>query len=272
MKRGLIQILFFVLILISGERTPERIVISEQDLITKDSILIDYVLTKFDYSNDHRSNFKGQLKEMRTGRTLSSGYTIRRDTTIGEYKLIAFQFDSESYPPFVIEVTKTNSELVSFFSFTDELYYMSNNLGPDFHSSDTLILSRRKIDKSVLVGKINLERNLNDLIYKLGYQNNDRSISNLIETIFIHLLKMQKFQESEFTRMLGLVKTTDSVTNLINEEKRLFIKSDNSSKTFIFESKEGSFGYWRLDLIRDGDGFKVKTRFFSDVVYTALFM
>ena len=75
----------------------------------------------------------------------------------------------------------------------------------------------------------------------------------------------------EISNLMRKIKTTNRLRSILISEYNLF-SNDNSNPVFRFKANEGTGGYWKLMVVSTTDGYKVTSKFFSDALYTALFM
>jgi hypothetical protein len=237
----------------------------------RDSLLVSFLLTQFQSFHYNKSSIEEQLKWLRSG--FSSTYTRSNAASFRNFHFKSFRFDSQAHAPFAIEVTDDEDNLLSLFTFTDEIYYNNNSLASSY-ISDCFILDSLSADDSTLFQNVNLERNLNALIRKLNLERDENATLAVIDLIFRKLLEMEPYEDSEIAMIAETIEQNygePRVVELICSEYNQFINSP-SEDVLRFRIHEGFAGYWRI-WTEETDGVNtVKATFFSDVLFTRLYL
>lgn len=188
----------------------------------------------------------------------------------GQYKLRVYEFhDPFGYTPFAIKVLDKKDSLITFFTFTDELFYRNNDVKGKFdYAKNRIDLKTAQGDTRTLNNR-NLNDNLNTLIQIVGYQHNEVDIRNLMDVIFIDLLRMKPVNYHEIKDLssrLSKIKTDNPVIKqCIEEFSNLNIQCKLSS--MCLSAKEGSPGYWSFSIEQQHEDFIVKAKFIGDLIY-----
>ena len=235
----------------------------------RDSLIVNFLLTQFNTFHYDQSEIERQLKGLRSGNP-NSTYTRSINASFGNFHFKSFRFDSQTHTPFAIEVTDHENNLFFIFTFTDEVYYNTNSLSAR-PVLDSLVLDSRSSNDSLLQEKVNLETNLNGLIRKLNFEGDRNAIRGLIDVVFRKLLEMEAYEDSEIIMIVEQLGGESKAVELVRAEYDQFMDSPNDD-IFKFKSFEGGFGYWRVWIAEDDGVFTVKTKFFSDVLFTSLYM
>lgn len=279
MRTGLILSFVFIHFL---SCTPEHTNRNKPIKSPNDSTLIDYVSRSFDYEEPYRRELPKQLAKIRSGEYNDRTWT--NDTILGDYRLQSFNFDIIGYCPFVVEVTRGQNEFVSYFTFTDEIFFLDNNVDIKLLSPDSLRYAEHKRNEHEILQKINLEKNFNALIDTLGYQHDPLEVQNLIEIVFHDLLNMERsdhkklvsFIESKelyerYSRQFGQNYASYIVARL-KREYDIFDKSGTGKTDFVFRSQEGAFGYWKFWIVEVNGLYRLKSSFYSDFAFQAMWL
>lgn len=256
------QFIFFLLLLSfasCGSGATKRGISQE----SRDSMLLNEIAKQFDYKTVYTSEIAFQLKNLRK--------QIVNDTSFGEFHLSAFLFHDQRYPPFVIEVMTSDFNVVSYFSYTDEIYYLRNGIEATHNDSSNIFeIHANKTHKNDYESKINLDIQFNDLVTKLNVQKDLAAVEQLVDIIFAQLLRLESYDDAEIEALLQQVAMTDQLRAQLIYEFRHFC-SDDSNPTYRFKAKEGTGGYWKLVIMPTDEGYKLKSKFFSDELYRAIF-
>ena len=235
----------------------------------RDSLLVNFLLTQFNTFHFDQSEIERQLKGLRSGNP-NSAYTRSINASFRNFHFRSFRFDSQTHTPFAIEVTDDKDNVLFIFTFTDEVYYNTNSLSAR-PMLDSLVLESQGSNDSLLYHKINLETNLNVIIRRLNFEGDRNAIRGLIDLVFRKLLEMKPYKDSEIIMILEQLGGEPKAVELVRAEYTQFMDNPTDD-IFKFKSLEGAFGYWRI-WIEEVDGvFTVKTKFFSDVLFTSLYM
>jgi hypothetical protein len=174
----------------------------------RDSMLLKEIATQFDYQHIFTREIAYQLKNLRR--------RILNDTSFGDYHLNAYLFDDQRYPPFIIEVTTNDSIVVSYFTYTDEIYYLRNGIEAiRDDSSNVFKLKEDRQNNTAYDHKINLERNFNDLVVRLDIKNNLPAIEQLVDIIFSQLLLLESYDDADLEVLLQKVDMTDQLRSVL---------------------------------------------------------
>lgn len=260
-------IIFFGVALLAscGEKPKER---SEYVGRDRDSLLINYVIEQFSEDHYNQDDLQLQLTSMRNGHFSRASFKSIQ-CSFNDYKLTSFQFDAQTYPPFVVEITDKHDDLVSLFSFTDEMYYLYNELGVHIDTSLTVTLLHFNGPSPKL--NVSLEARLNHLIKELGIDD-EESINNLIDVLFGTLLEMQTYDEQQLGELVHALKGDEKLLSMVNNEFKTFHES-GGRRNLRYRSKDGNgLGCWKFWLEKKGGTYYVRARFFSDILFDALFM
>jgi hypothetical protein len=193
----------------------------------------------------------------------------------GNYKLTPYYFgDGQDYNEFTVKVTSANDSILGFFSFSDELYYMYNSKKAWINKSDRKIeRENRVVDDSKLRSRLNLEKNLNDLIRSLGYQNDRYAIINLLDGLFHDCLSIQKASYQQIDRILEDLKNLDDKGQFKKEDQEYkYLRQQMNTPAICLQAKEGIHGFWILKIEKIGLVYKVKTRFVGDTFYYNIYI
>lgn len=237
----------------------------------RDSLIVEHAIREFDYDWDpglyenSKRRFHDQLNRLRNDTALRD-YT--HEAEFKNYRLKSFLFDSHGKPPFVVEITNKEGKFINLFSFTDELFYSHN----------TVSLRRSSFQSakqdSVYQKKINLEKNLNQLVEKLSLKDKDdifhliKSLCNTLEMRQISRDGIEHQIESLCSDTRGII--NDSICNLIKVEQTAFFEKGKGE--ILMVNTQCYLGYWRI-WIEDLDGKPViKAIFFSDILYTPVWV
>lgn len=244
---------------------------TEKKPLNRDSLLLTKIGLEFNERNVTQGDFANQLRELRGGPQNNRTYSNVTESKWRDFQLRAYRFVSQRYPPFIIEITDSNDQLVSFFTFADELYYLSNSLSSEFNDSLELVVSQNteKIDSTLAVN-LTLDKNLNELITNLKIEEDLNEISKLIAIIFQQLLKLDQYDDEEIETLMKEIIVTHELKSYLESEYRTF-HNDESNTVFRFKANEGEGGYWKLLVVPGSAGYRVKSKFFSDALYTAIF-
>jgi hypothetical protein len=235
----------------------------------RDSLLVNFLLTQFNTFHYDQSEIEKQLSGLRSGNP-NSAYTRSINATFRNFHFQSFRFDSQTHTPFAIEVTDDKDNVLFFFTFTDEVYYNTNSLSAR-PMLDRLVFDSQSSNDSLLHHNINLETNLNAFIRRLNIERDRNAIRGLIDLIFRKLLEMKPYEDSEIIMIVEQLGGEPKAVDLVRAEYSQFM-DNRTEDIFKFKSLEGAFGYWRI-WIEEVDGvFTVKTTFFSDVLFTSLYM
>ncbi|MEQ9403116.1 MAG: hypothetical protein RIM99_06005 [Cyclobacteriaceae bacterium] len=197
----------------------------------------------------------------------------------GPYKLKKYIYnDGHEHPIFAIKVTTVNDSLISFFSFSDELYY-SNNSVSGWIVRDSIIMQENTDRLSYYKPKLDLEENLNELIHLLGFQNSHREISNLLEVIFCNLLRMETANYFEVKQMVI------ELENVKNDNKHIQKCVAEFSEFFddfkhcdygcsCFKTLTGLWAYWKMEIIEieGNNGYHVQVEFIGDLLHYTYYL
>ena len=269
MKYCLVYLLLGFFLFSCGKKHDDGAV--SMSLEKRDSLLIEYIVKGFDYDWDpglyeiSKRRFKTQLNNLRN----NPGYQdYTHQAEFKEYNLKSFLFDSQGKSPFVVEITNKKDEFISFFTYTDEKFYSSNTISRERNS-----YSSPEKD-SVLQEKINFEKNLNQLVEILNL-NDAKEILDFTKTL-CDLLEMQVItQDSIQNEIKSLCANTDlawgdSICNLVYQEQKLFFEK---GKGDVFMARTQYYlGYWRFWIEENERKFKIRVAFFSDILYTPIYM
>lgn len=279
MRIGLISFFTFVLVLSCTSEHRDR---NNPVKSPNDSMLIDYVSRSFGYEEPYKRELPKQLAKIRNGEYNDRAWT--NDTILGDYRLQSFNFDIIGYCPFVVEVTRGENEFVSYFTFTDEIFFLYNHSDIKLLSPDSVRYARYKRDEHELLQKINLEKNFNALIDTLGYQRNRLAVQNLIEIVFHDLLNMTRVDHKEsvpfieskelherYSDRFGQ-KYASYIVARLKREYDIFDKSGTGKTDFVFRSQEGVFGYWKFWIIEVNGLYRLRSSFFCDFAFQAMWL
>ncbi len=234
----------------------------------RDSLLVNFLLSQFNTFHYDRSSLEKQLKDLRSG-VPNTDYIRSNSAGFRNFHLQSFRFDSQTHPPFALEVTDDSNNLVYIFTFTDEVYYNTNGLSARGRLESLVLDSKASNDFQRQ--KVNLETNLNLLIMKLGLERDPGAMHEVIDMIFRKLLEMKTYEDSELVTIIEQLGGDRNAAESVLNEYKNFIDSQ-ATKIFRFKSLEGNFGYWRI-WVDEVDGvYKVRTRFFSDTLFTSSYM
>jgi hypothetical protein len=264
MKHWLVYTISFLLLSSCGKKYDDGAI--SISLQKRDSLLIDYITEEFGYDEYEKSTFWKQLKRLRQDTTSTGDVTETLEAKFNNYHLKSFIFDSQKRPPFVVEITNEDGQFIDFFSFTDEEFYSSNSI--DFRRD----ITRSAEMDSLLQQKINLEKNLNELIVRLNLKN-EKQVFHFIETL-CHILNMQQIDQDSVQSEVKAIYTnriSDSIYNLVKEEQSSFFKKGNKEKVLMVRTQSG-LAYWRFWIVSSDDKIKIKTAFFSDILYVPMYI
>ena len=206
---------------------------------------------------------------MRSG-VPNTDYIRSNSAGFRNFHLQSFRFDSQTHTPFAVEVTDDSNNLVYIFTFTDEVYYNTNDLSARGRL-DGLVLDNKASNDFLQLHKVNLETNLNLLFRKLKLEQDPSAMHEVIDMIFRKLLEMKTYEDSELVTIIEqLGGDRNAVESVLNEYKN-FIDSQ-ALEIFRFKSLEGNFGYWRIWVDEVDGAYIVRSRFFSDTLFTSLYM
>lgn len=273
MKHWLVYTISSLLLFSCGKKNDDGAI--SISLQKRDSLLIEHIAKEFfdDYNPEvsyflpRQRDFRKQLTYLRK----DSGSNYTRERKFKNYHLKSFEFDDLSgRPAYAIEIINTDHEFISFFSFTDEDFYRRNSIDIKPHTTEST-----KRD-SVLSKKINLEKNINGLIQRLGIKK-EEDILKFTELVFIDLLSMKKVNQDTiqnhikffFSRQRPIL--NDSIRKYVDSEQLMFF-NQGTDNTLMLSAKDGWPGYWRIWIEKNGDLCIVKSAFFSDTLYKAYFM
>lgn len=189
----------------------------------------------------------------------------------GIFKLRAYKFNFDfGYSPFAIKVMDSKDSILTFFSFTDEIYYMTNEVSGEYLFGKKITINKQDSRKPLF--DRNLENNLNSLIEQLDYQGSKVKIENLLNVIFLDLLQMTQINDYEIRYLnskLSRLKTKDPLIRQCIQE---FSELEHLPESVLLcvNAKEGLFGYWIFSL--DTESNKVKVRFVGDLIYFNLYL
>ena len=265
-----INVFLFAMISVSCTKRDSG-AIKVESLRERDSLLVSFLLTQFEPFHYNKSSIEQQLKWLRSG--FSSTYTRSIDASFRNFHFKSFRFDSQAHPPFAIEVTDDDNNLLSLFTFTDEIYYDNNSLTASY-ISDCFILDSLSSDDSTLFRNVNLERNLNAIIKKLNLDGDRNATLVTIDLIFRKLLEMESYEDSEIAMIAETIEQNygePRIVELICSEYNQFIDSPPGD-VLRFKAHEGFAGYWRIWTEETKGVNLVKAKFFSDVLFTSLYL
>src|SRR5262249_43136941 len=129
-------------------------------------------------------------------------------------------------------------------------------------------------DDSTLFQNVNLERNLNTIIKKLNLEGDKNATLAVIDLIFRKLLEMESYDDSEIAMIAQTIEQNygePRVVELICSEYNQFIDSPPGD-VLRFKINGGFAGYWRIWTEETDDVNTVKATFFSDVLFTRLYL
>lgn len=241
----------------------------------KDSLLIEYIIQEFDYNQDSnhykisKREFGRQLDSIKKDPTRSYYYYGSNEAKFKNYQLKSFLFDSQGKPPFVVEITNEKGQFINFFSFTDETFYSGNSISSQSHRRGSI-----KTD-SILRPKINLEKNLNQLIKRLDLKDK-HEILDFTKTI-CYTLNMTEISKDSIQNILKLFFSTnsylalgDSIASLVKNEQTLFFEKGQDHVLMV--NTCDFLGFWRFWIEKNGDRLVIRTAFFSDFLYNPIYM
>jgi hypothetical protein len=267
------KVLLLIIIVFFFQSCGSRHSISSSDYIQgdRDSLLVTFLQTQFDAFG--APSVKAQVDYLRQLKP-NTTYTKALSGTFNQYKIESFQFDSQGYPPFAVEISDKNG-LLFLFTFTDELYYLRNNVVQDFVRLDSLVIADRRSGDSLVLEDVyferNFERNLNALIVKLNIQDDDDAIKRLIDLLCRQLLEMSVYQDSELASVMAKLDGEPDAVELMKSDYKQFMQTEGDY-VFRYRSRQGYMGYWKIWVAKDGDAYCVKVRFFSRILFYAFFM
>lgn len=277
MKYSLI-ILLLGLFLFSCEKRHDDGAISLSQEV-KDSLLIEYIIKEFDFNQDS-NHYRISKRDFRSQLDSINKYPSRKYYSYGSneaqfknYHFKSFLFDSHVKPPFVVEITNEKDQFIDFFTFTDENFYSGNTI------TSRKDLYGRSIERdSILRHKRNLEKNLNQLIRRLGL-NNKKEILDFTKTL-CGTLNMKEISQDSLKNSIKAICTQsdlalgDSIYSLVQEEQKLFFEKGQGDVLIVNTTYHIFLGYWRIWLEEDKHEHRliIKTAFFSDILYNPIFM
>jgi hypothetical protein len=193
----------------------------------------------------------------------------------GAYKLKYFNLgDGFGYSPFAVKVTTLNDSLIGFFTFTDEMYYLNNEISGTYDDKTSIDIDPTT-DRGYFIGEKNFETNLNKLISKLGYEKDERAVLNLVDVLF-DLLDMYYVSNcviQDLTSRLNQVKSTDKLIVDCKKEFNEFEEYLSDCRVLCGVSgHEGVYGFWQLTLERKGDIYCIRTKFIGDLIFTDFYI
>lgn len=260
-----------IMVLISCEKKHDDGAVS-MSIEKRDSLLLDYITTEFDFDYDSaylersKYNFQIQLNALR--KETSSSYT--HVAKFKNYHLKSFLFDSQHKSPFAIEITNDKDQFISFFTFTDEIFYRGNSISVKNYMT-------RSVERdSILHQKINFEYNLNLLAKRLGI-NTKNEILNFTEML-CSLLNMHKISEDSIQNEIRRFyfdsdyPLNDSISNLVKEEQTKFFQKGSGPILQVRTQDSLGLGYWRFWIEQNEDRLIIRTAFFSDILYMPMYM
>lgn len=82
---------------------------------------------------------------------------------------------------------------------------------------------------------------------------------------------MKTYEDSELVTIIEQLGGDRNAVESVLTEYKNFIDSQ-APEIFRFKSLEGNFGYWRIWVDEVDGAYIVRTRFFSDTLFTSLYM
>jgi hypothetical protein len=272
MKPGKISINVLLITVIigcnlSGKR-PNQNLIAERDTLLKKAIIQEFPMF---------FQRKYQFDEVNTQIELCNANYNEIIVNPGKFKLQYYQIGNPfHYSPFAIKVTDSVNNILKFFTFNDELHYLYNDLNGSYWYGDSIEIRSRENIHGTYIDDLNLEKNVNEMIEKLGYQNNQTHIINLLEVIFVSLLDMEQVNMYELNHLCDQLKTVRNrnteIDNCIREFENFRVNFHVCDLGLCVKAKEGLFGFWQFTLEEQGLGYKVKVRFIGDLIYNSMYM
>jgi hypothetical protein len=264
MKHWLVYTISSLLLFSCGKKHDDGAV--SMSLEQRDSLLITYITKEFYYDNPSTlREFKKQLKHFRT--TSESDYTHEVD--FKNYHFKSFLFDAlSSAPPFVVEITNNNDQFVSLFSFTDQDYYSGNSI------DKRPWISRSAKNDSILQQRIDLEKNLNQLVQKLNI-NKTKEIFDFTKKLCETLNMKPITQDSIQNEIKALCSNSDlawgdSICNLVQAEQLAFFEKGEGEVLMV--NTQSYLGFWRFWIEEVNGKPFIRAAFFSDILYTPMYM
>lgn len=240
----------------------------------RDSLLLDHILTQFDYDFDStflvrsRHHFKNQLDLLRQDTAQNGGSFRSHEATFKGYRLKSFIFDYQRKPPFVVEITNQQDQFVTLFSFTDENFYSRNSIDRRMNKSQS------PAQDTILAEKKNLENNLNGLIDKFNLTKKDE-IFDLTGKLCKVLNMAPVSKDSIQTLIKNLCSNTDlkwgdSICNLVYQEEASFFEKGGDEVLMV--NTQSYLGFWRFWIEEVNGKSFIRAAFFSDILYTPMYM
>jgi hypothetical protein len=262
---------FLVIILSSCEKKHDDGAVS-MSIEKRDSLLLDYITKEFDFNFDStylersKYNFRIQLNTLR--KDTSSSYT--HVAKFKSYHLKSFLFDSQRKSPFAIEITNDKAQFISFFTFTDEIFYKGNSVSVKNYMT-------RSVERdSILHQKINFEYNLNLLTNRLGINTKNEMLG--FTEMLCGILNMPKISEDSIRKEIRLFyfdserPLNDSIFNLVEKEQALFFQKGSGDILQVRTQDSLGIGYWRIWIEEINGKLTVRTGFFSDILFNPMYM
>jgi hypothetical protein len=264
-------IILFILVLFGCNTASQK---NSPDQSAQDTLLKKFLIDEFTESFDR--SWQQNINE-----SIKAGNNSRNELIIypEKYRLKYYRVDdSFQYSPFVVKVIDSTGNLISLFSFKDEIHYLKNNPRGAFSGErDSITISTAENQRMASSEELDLEKNINDLIEKMGYQRSEDQIRYFLNELFKNALSMEKanFYEVGYLseQLKGVQNRTPEIDSCASDFHDLHQNfKDWCDFDLCVKAREGFFGYWRFSIVKTGNLYKVKARFFGDLIYGSIYM
>lgn len=181
-----------------------------------------------------------------------------------QYPFARFRIDKETYlqyyvysvihryPPFAIALFERKDSLSYIFNFNDEMSIAEGRAGSG-----------------------NIEMRFNQLIDTLGFSRDEFMIMKLIERVFGGMMGLKSHSEADLQVILHELSARRYPSFEKFKAEVDCLPNVNWTDTFLFESYQGSPGYWLVQIVNSKEAFgrfEVKFRFIGSSVYSILYI